>query len=98
MYKNVQLDAVALSLHIAAGECALKNYLVVQVEEKRSSSVGEESEVKTDTSFTAMCPSPPPGQRTTQRCEGALCMEQYSKMENPSYSILYIFILFIHLF
>ena len=46
---NVQLDVVALSLHIAAGECALKNYLVVQVEEKRSPSVGEELAVKTDT-------------------------------------------------
>lgn len=66
---------LALSLHIAAGECALKNYLVVQVEEKRSPSVGEESALKTDTSFGSMeiSYSSTPGQHTER------CMEENSK-------------------
>ena len=73
--KYVQLDVLALSLHIAAGECALKNYLVVQVEEKRSPSVGEESALKTDTSFSSMeiSYSSTPGQHTER------CMEEDSK-------------------
>ena len=45
---SCQLHDTALSLHIAAWECAPNN-LVVQVEEKRSLSLEEEFALKTDT-------------------------------------------------
>lgn len=54
MKGGIQLDVVALSLHIAAGECALKKYLVVEVEEERSPFGGAEFTLKTDTSFTSV--------------------------------------------
>lgn len=52
--KAVQLAELALSLHIADGECALKITWLFKWKKKRNPFAGEEFAVKTDTSFSSM--------------------------------------------
>lgn len=50
--EGIQLVELALSLHIAAGECALKITWSFKWKKKRNPLAGEEFALKTDTSFS----------------------------------------------
>lgn len=52
--RAIQLVQLALSLHIAAGECALKITWLLKWKKKRNPFAGEEFALKADTSFSSM--------------------------------------------
>lgn len=62
--KGIQLVELALSLHVAAGECALKFTWLFKWKKKRNPLAGEEFALKTDTSFSRSAILQPQG---TQR-------------------------------
>lgn len=69
--KGVQLVELALSLHIAAGECALKITWSFKWKKKRNPLAGEEFALKTDTSFSRSAILQPQGTKRVPAEGGA---------------------------
>lgn len=75
--KRIQLVELALSLHIAAGECALKITWSFKWKKKRNPLAGEEFALKTDTSFSRSAILQPQGtKRVPAEGGGGMAVQQ----------------------